>query len=69
MKNILKISLLTVFTLGIIVCTSCAKDDAIPIITPTVQTEQQLVFKEFWDIYDRHYPLMHVKDINLADRL
>ena len=30
----------------------------------TTLTTQQKVFKEFWDLYDRHYPLMHRKSIN-----
>lgn len=42
--------------------TSCKKDE---VKTPSVnKSEQQLVFKEFWDIYDRHYPLFHRKNIN-----
>ena len=28
------------------------------------KTEQQEVFQEFWDIFDRHYPLMHRKNID-----
>jgi C-terminal processing protease CtpA/Prc len=27
-------------------------------------TEQQQVFREFWDLYDRYYPLFHRKNIN-----
>ena len=40
---------------------ACQKDST---TTTTPTTEQQQVFKEFWDIYDRHYPLMHRKNIN-----
>ncbi|PHS07544.1 MAG: hypothetical protein COA88_08455 [Kordia sp.] len=64
MKNILKSILLLFLTISI--ATSCSNDDngsiSIPITVAT--TEQQKVFQEFWDIYDRHYPLMHRKSIN-----
>ncbi|BDS10933.1 S41 family peptidase [Aureispira anguillae] len=39
---------------------SCKKNDR----TISNLTEQQNVFKEFWDIYDKHYPLFHRKNIN-----
>jgi len=62
MKNIINIIILSI----LINITSCSKDDSV--ITPapitTTKTEQQKVFQEFWDIYDRHYPLMHRKNIN-----
>lgn len=36
-----------------------------PTPTPTVsEVQAQKVFKEFWDIFDRHYPLMHRKNLN-----
>lgn len=56
---------LLLFIITILSFASCNKDDS-PIITSpgTSLTEQQKVFQEFWDIYDRHYPLMHRKNIN-----
>lgn len=62
MKSILKLILLVI----VVSFTACSNDDntiqTIP--TSTETTEQQKVFKEFWDIYDKHYPLMHRKNIN-----
>lgn len=62
MKNILSIVIVSI----LINFTSCSKDDSVNTATPTTTstTEQQKVFQEFWDIYDRHYPLMHRKNIN-----
>lgn len=34
------------------------------VVTPNGKSEQQQVFQELWDIYDRHYPLMHRKNID-----
>ncbi len=48
--------------LSIITIASCTKDNE-AIINPNF-TEQQAVFKEFWDVYDRYYPLFHRKNIN-----
>ncbi len=49
----------------LLIFTSCSKDDSPTTSTTTVsKTEQQKVFQEFWDIYDRHYPLMHRKNID-----
>ncbi len=49
----------------LLIFTSCSKDDSPTTSTTTVSTtEQQKVFQEFWDIYDRHYPLMHRKNID-----
>lgn len=62
-----KIKSITLAFLGLffIMC-SCSNDDnTVQTTTPVAETtEQQKVFKEFWDIYDRHYPLMHRKNIN-----
>lgn len=55
------IFLMLVFSLIIL---SCKKDKATVNENPIVQTEQQKVFKEYWDIYDRYYPLMYRKSIN-----
>jgi hypothetical protein len=46
--------------------TACSNDDNTIQTTPidTATTEQQKVFTEFWNIYDRHYPLMHRKSID-----
>ena len=63
MKNVFK-SLLLYFLL-VLVIGSCSKDDEVTITDGNnTLIEQQKVFKEFWDIYDRHYPLMHRKDID-----
>jgi len=44
---------------------SCVKDDDTTTTPPTTDlTEQQKVFQEFWEVYDRHYPLMHRKNID-----
>jgi hypothetical protein len=57
----LKIILTTIMLIGFF---SCSNNDTI--VDPTIATgsEQRKVFKEFWGIYDRHYPLMHRKNIN-----
>lgn len=61
MKSMLKLILLVI----VVNFTACSNDDnTVQIPTSTETTEQQKVFKEFWDIYDRHYPLMHRKSIN-----
>lgn len=61
MKPILKLILLLIA----VSFTACSNDDnTVQIPTSTETTEQQKVFKEFWDIYDKHYPLMHRKNIN-----
>ncbi|MFD0964662.1 S41 family peptidase [Pseudofulvibacter geojedonensis] len=61
MKFILKSILLLFLTIKVV--TSCSNDnDSLPNNQTT--TEQQKVFQEFWDIYDRHYPLFHRKNIN-----
>jgi len=64
MKIVLKSILLLFLTIS--VATSCSTDDNGSTTTPTLSTatEQQKIFQEFWDIYDRHYPLMHRKSIN-----
>ncbi len=61
-----KINNIVIVFLGLLfIVSSCSSDDnTIPTTTNTETTEQQKVFKEFWDIYDRHYPLMHRKSIN-----
>lgn len=45
---------------------SCSSDDnnIQTTTTDTATTAQQKVFEEFWNIYDRHYPLMHRKNID-----
>ncbi len=55
--------LITIFmVLGLLSTVSCDKDN---IITPNSNlSEQQKVFKEFWDIYDRYYPLMYRKNVD-----
>lgn len=61
MKNILNTIIIVIF----LISTSCSKDDSPTNPTTTnSKTEQQKVFQEFWDIYDRHYPLMHRKNID-----
>jgi len=63
MNNLFKTTLTIISLLFIAI--SCNDDDIIvnPVISnPT--TEQQKVFQEFWDIYDKHYPLMHRKNID-----
>jgi len=66
MKKLFKSILLLFLTISI--TTACSTDDAInsttPLIVSETATEQQKVFQEFWDIYDKHYPLMHRKSIN-----
>lgn len=58
MKKIFKYGLLALF----IILASCNKDDD---NNPTIgSTNPQQVFQEFWNIYDRHYPLMHRKGID-----
>ncbi len=52
--------LLSLIILGV----SCKKDDDSPTPSKTTGVEQQLVFKEFWDIYDRHYPLFFRKGVD-----
>jgi len=62
MNNVFKITLIISI---LFISTSCSNDDNLNSTTPPeVTTEQQKVFQEFWDIYDRHYPLMHRKSIN-----
>jgi len=62
MKKILNSFFL--FFLAVIFIGSCNKDDdTIPVIGNEEKTEQQKVFQEFWDIYDKHYPLFHRKNI------
>lgn len=61
MKTIIKLILLLFITIS--TTTSCSNDDNNNNLTP-LATEQQKVFQEFWNIYDRHYPLMHRKNIN-----
>lgn len=63
MKN--RIKLISVVLAGlflILSLNSCNNDD--DTITDSNLLESQKVFKEFWDIYDKHYPLMHRKNIN-----
>ncbi len=55
-KNVLFLALFVALT-------SCSNDDG-TVMPPTTGTEQQQVFQEFWDIYDRYYPLMHRKNID-----
>ncbi|WP_159025412.1 S41 family peptidase [Aquimarina sp. Aq78] len=63
MKNIFKTPLL--YFLLVLVIGSCSKDDDATITDGnSTLIEQQKIFKELWDIYDRHYPLMHRKNIN-----
>ena len=63
MNNLFKTTLTIISLLFITV--SCNNDDNINSTTnPVTTTEQQKVFQEFWDIYDRHYPLMHRKNID-----
>ena len=50
------------FVLFIFIGISACKKDNSSIPTPS-QSEPQKVFQEFWDIYDRYYPLMHRKNI------
>ncbi len=57
-NNTVKFFLLAI---GLMLITSCSKD--IPLTNPDL-TEQQNVFKEYWDIYDKYYPLMHRKNID-----
>lgn len=57
-KNTLIFGLL-LFILGF---SACKKDDG-GTTTTTTQNEAQQVFQEFWDTYDRYYPLMHRKNI------
>jgi len=63
-----------VMTILLVTVVSCSKDnDIIPTTdtnttNPTTElTEQQQAFQEFWDVYDRHYPLMHRKNIDWQD--
>ncbi|NPD83529.1 hypothetical protein HNS38_02075 [Lentimicrobium sp. L6] len=60
MKNII-VLLTIIFSIGL---SSCKKEKSTVTEPPIVQTEQQKVFKEFWDIYNRYYPLMHRKNID-----
>lgn len=63
MKNIFKI--LVLFIGVALMTTSCSNDDNTTTNNNNVNlTDQQKVFQEFWDIYDRHYPLMHRKSID-----
>lgn len=63
MKNIFKI--LVLFIGVTLMTTSCSSDDNTTTNNNTTNlTDQQKVFQEFWDIYDRHYPLMHRKSID-----
>lgn len=57
MKKIFKYTILALF----IALSSCTKDDD---NTNVGSTNPQEIFQEFWDIYDRHYPLMHRKGID-----
>ena len=69
MKRKNKILIATLATLLLITgCgnSSSTKDTTI-INTSTNGLEQQKVFQEFWDIFDRHYPLMHRKGIDWQD--
>ncbi len=59
MRNITSILLILGILLG---STSCSKNDESN--NAIESTNPQMVFQEFWDIYDRHYPLMHRKGIN-----
>lgn len=60
MKKIISIICLTAIS-SIILIFSCGRNDADDIPNGT---EQQAVFKEFWDIFDKHYPLFHRKNID-----
>ena len=51
-------SLLMIFGIG------CSKKNN---PTPVASNAPQKVFQEFWEIYDRYYPLMHRKGINWQD--
>ncbi|MBG6130422.1 hypothetical protein IWQ47_001495 [Aquimarina sp. EL_43] len=63
MKNIFRLPLLGF--LLVLIIGSCSKDDDVTIPDGnSTLIEQQKVFKEFWEIYDRHYPLMHRKNID-----
>ena len=64
MKNI-KNKTLVFLGLFLMMC-SCYNDDNNVQTTTlgTKTTAQQKVFQEFWDIYYRHYPLMHRKNID-----
>ncbi len=60
MKRTNLITILMVFSL--LFTMSCDKDN---IMGPNTKPfNPQKVFKEFWNIYDRHYPLMYRKNIN-----
>lgn len=48
--------------LMIFIAFSCNKDDDFEPETENI--EQQEVFQEFWDIYDRYYPLFPRKNID-----
>ena len=48
--------------LSFLVLVSCSKDDTTKPQNTT--NEKQEVFQEFWDIYDKYYPLMFRKNIN-----
>ncbi len=64
MRKSIKI-LITLFLItGVLFCVSCSKDDDVTTSPTTELTVQQNVFQEFWDIYDRHYPLMYRKSID-----
>ncbi|OJJ20013.1 hypothetical protein BKI52_16190 [marine bacterium AO1-C] len=52
------------YGLLIIMFVACSKKDN---PTPTTSNAPQKIFQEFWEIYDRYYPLMHRKGINWQD--
>ena len=65
MKAKYKFSLILLFIASVLTFSSCSNDDTTASSNGNASlTEQQKVFQEFWDIYDRHYPLMHRKGIN-----
>ena len=55
-------SLLSSLLIFVLAFTSCKKNEDDP--TPSTGTAQQEVFKEYWGIYDRYYPLMARKGID-----
>ena len=56
---------LFLFLITMFVVSACPNKDNDPTPLPSFTgSSQQKVFKEFWEIYDRYYPLMYRKGIN-----